>query len=362
MKTGKSNILIVDDEPRNIKLLEAFIHPLGIETYCAQTGKLALEIIEKNSIDAILLDINMPGLNGIDLCKILKEDKDTRMIPVIFVTAYNDVDNHANAIEAGGIGIITKPIQKVLLIASLKNALRMKSLADEVEDLHRQRQNIFDMIVHDINNLLTLIISSVYNMLSNSELPQSINSEVKEIEKAVVDLRNMTLAMLYVEKLESGEMTVIPEKVNLCNLIQQRLNKFHNLANDRGINLIIKIPAEDCFLNTDCDLLSRVFDNLISNALKFCYKDGSVVIEVYKKDDNKLSFSISNDGDSIPSKYHKLIFGKYSQLEVSQVTGRKGVGLGLTFCKMAVEAMGGTISIESPIPGENSGVRFVINF
>src|SRR3990167_4420311 len=131
MKTGRPKVL-----------LEEMVAPMGVETYIASSSSQAMEMARTGSPDLILVDIMMPGLDGIEMDRLLKQDRATRNIPVVYVT--------------GGVGFITKPVLDILVETSVRNALRMKQLSDEVERLMRQRASLTHMIIHDINNLLAV--------------------------------------------------------------------------------------------------------------------------------------------------------------------------------------------------------------
>ena len=359
MKTRTPKVLIVDDEPGNVRLLEVMITPLGVEVFTASNGNQALEMAAKISPDIILLDIFMPGMDGIEVCRRLKKDSNTLNIPVVFVTALSDVEDHAAAVEAGGIGFVTKPVEPVLVHASVRNAIRMKHLSDEVAELLRQRASLTRMLVHDMNNLLTVGLTCAQMMLSDETLPPSLIHYAAAIEKSNKEMQEMARSLLDVEKLESGAMEVSLKAVKLVDLAEQRANLLVSQAVDRGVELELPKLAGEVSVRADQYLLTRVLDNLIFNAIKFCPRQGSIQIHISEKE-GMGEVAVTNDGPPIPKEFHERIFEKFAQVEVRQATDRKGVGLGLTFCKMALQAMDGTISVESPVPGRQDGTRFVV--
>lgn len=359
MEKQKPRVLIVDDEPINVKLLEAIIDPMDIaETYTALNGTQALEMASTVYPDVILLDIKMPDIDGIEVCRRLKENKKTQNIPVVFVTAFTDVEIHASAVEAGGIGFITKPVQVILVEASVRNAIRMKQLSDEVDKLIQHRATLTHMIVHDINNLLSLVISYSGFLLKDKTMSQQSIEDCTLVAKSARNIQFMTRSLLDVEKLESGTLPISIKEINIVELSEQRSQLFQSQARDRSINMELHKPSQDIIVQADEDLLSRVFDNLITNAIKFCSEKGSIEIG-FSPGEVMGTVSITNDGAPVPREYHEKIFEKFAQYEVHEATGRKGVGLGLTFCKMALETMKGTITVESPVAGREDGVRFV---
>jgi len=125
---GEPKVLVVDDEPRNIKLLDALLRPLDYEVLKASNGEEALSIVKKIDLDLILLDIMMPGMDGYEVCRRLKGNEATRMIPVIMVTALDDIDAKVKAIESGADDFLTKPPNKTELLARTRSLIKLKML------------------------------------------------------------------------------------------------------------------------------------------------------------------------------------------------------------------------------------------
>ncbi|MBI4859621.1 MAG: hybrid sensor histidine kinase/response regulator [Candidatus Riflebacteria bacterium] len=352
-------VLIVDDEARNLRLLDALVTPLDVEVISATSGQQALELTESLAPDVILLDIMMPGLDGIEVCRRLKSRHELRTIPVVFVTALTDAATQAAAIEAGAIGFITKPVQDVLVEASVKNALRMKELSDEVERLHQHREALSGMIAHDIRNLVQIVLGYAEMAQRVFELPKALKNMLAPIPPAAREILMMTTCLLDLSKLESGTLSLTTEPLDVLECARDRVAMISSRAHEQALGLEVADPGNRLVARADRSLLTRVIDNLLSNAVKFTPPGGTVLV------DGALStrhvvLGVTNDGPPIPSEYHRRIFEKFAQLEVRKATGLKGVGLGLAFCKVAVEAMSGTVEVESPVAGRSDGARFTV--
>lgn len=345
MKAQKPKVLIVEDEAQNIRWLKAMVAPMGVETYIASNANQALGMAIALSPDVIMVDIMMPGLDGIEIYRRLKDERATRNIPVVYVT--------------GGVGFITRPVLDILVETSVRNALRMKQLSDEVEELMRQRASLTHMIIHDINNLLAVSLGYAAMLLSNETLTPTARKAITAIEKSSKDIQLITSSLLDVEKLESGTLRISLDAVNVWELATDRLRLLASQTAERGIRLELQRPAGDVIARADRGLISRVLDNLIFNAIKFCPDHGSVALGV-SSGNGMCAIAITNDGPPILPEHHERIFEKFVQVEGGQSTNRKGVGLGLAFCKMAVEAMNGTIVVESPVADRKDGVRFLL--
>src|SRR5713101_2538152 len=124
-------VLMVDDEEMNLELVETLMVPLGYEVEKARNGREALEKISKREPDIILLDVMMPGMDGYEVCSILKDDKKTRHIPIVMITALNQIENKVTGIETGADDYLSKPFHMRELIARVKSLLKVKALNDK---------------------------------------------------------------------------------------------------------------------------------------------------------------------------------------------------------------------------------------
>ncbi len=149
----KYKILIVDDVPVNVQLLKTHLEAMGYQTLAAEDGLEALEKARSERPDLILLDVMMPKLNGFEVCRTLKQDERTQFIPIIMVTALNDVEDRIRGIEAGADDFISKPFNKLELLARVKSLLRLKQLHDELEEklkeLEEAREQLQELAITD---------------------------------------------------------------------------------------------------------------------------------------------------------------------------------------------------------------------
>ena len=157
-----ARILVVDDHPQNVELLEAYLIPEGYDVITAFDGIEALEKVEEGPPDIILLDVMMPRMDGYEVCKKMKEDEATRFIPIVMVTALKELEDKIKSIESGADDFLTKPIVKIELLTRIKSLIRVKRLHDDLEksyqelkDLEKTKENLTQMIIHDLKNPLT---------------------------------------------------------------------------------------------------------------------------------------------------------------------------------------------------------------
>ena len=151
----RSKILIVDDEPFNVDLLEQELEDLGYETVTAANGEEALAQVAAESPDLILLDVMMPVMDGFTVCRILKDSEDTRLIPIVFMTALDAMEDRIKGIEAGGDDFLTKPVNHQELIARIQTTLRLKHTMDKkLGDLGRVKDHFAKFVPETVQRMV----------------------------------------------------------------------------------------------------------------------------------------------------------------------------------------------------------------
>lgn len=363
----KRRILVVDDEPTNVKLLEANLLPQGYEVLTASNGDEALRIVSTNNVDLILLDVMMPGIDGFEVTRRLRAEENTRLIPVVLITALKETVDRIKGIEAGCDDFISKPFDKNELLARVKSLLRIKSLHDELEDnykklkeLEKMKDSLTHMIVHDLNNPL-MVISGRIDLLKMEGEGEFTENQKKNLEKAssaLQDLKRMINNLLDINKMEEGKIKLNYESFNLGDIAKELVDQMKVIAGDDDKNLSLEIPDDMPEISADKELIKRVITNLINNAIKFTLPKGSAVVKVlYNNSDKDFYVRVKDTGRGVPKQYLDRIFDKFVQVESKDV--KPGRGLGLTFCKMTVEAHGGRIWVESE-PGKGSLFTFTL--
>lgn len=352
-------ILIVDDASDNLLVLSELLTSQGYIVYAVKSGSHAIKKLENSTPDIILLDINMPQMDGFETCKRIKEIPHVANVPIIFISVYNEVDNIVKAFKLGGVDYITKPFKGEEVIARVETHLLLHRQKIEIQEQHdalqkleQERENLVNMLIHDLRSPLSTIffnIDSLNYLESDEPLDKDLISEVlSEIDRLV----EMVSSILDVSRMEENKLPLIPSSVNLHELIESVSDKLHVDALRAGIMLLV--PENEVTVECDEELIGRVIRNLLSNAIAHTPQKGIVDI-VMAVEDTYVKISVEDSGPGIPENARKTVFDKFTQLKDGQKGKKYSSGLGLTFCKMVVEAHGGKIGVTS---GKSKGSRF----
>jgi len=370
--SGSGTILVVDDDQRNVRLMESILRGSGYQVVKAYDGEEALRVVENGPPDLLLLDVMMPKMSGFELCQTLKRRYETRLLPIILVTALNALEDKVQALEFGADDFLSKPINKVELLAKVRSVLRVKGLQDQLElkrveleaanqELIRMqgfKESMMQMVVHDLKNPLASIMGNVQliQMQSvESTPPTRLKELLQRTQESARQLMRMILNILQIGKLEERKMTLKLEPVPLHALVQENVDEMAGLSVRDDIRLENRVQPDLPSLRADRELLSRVIANLLSNAFKHTPSGGRVVVET-QQEGEAVTLMVSDTGEGIPEELQPRIFEKFVAGE-SDASKRMlyDSGLGLTFCRLAVECHRGKIWLKSK-PGEGTTV------
>jgi two-component system, sensor histidine kinase and response regulator len=342
----KNSILVVDDEPSGFDVIEGILFGEDYELHYASSGAAAINRIESAPLDLILLDVMMPDMDGIEVCRWIKNGS-AQHIPVIMVTALSSKVVLARCLEIGADDFVDKPINPLELRARVRSMLRIKKQHDALQALLQLRQDMSDMVIHDLRNPLTSIILSCA-ILKRTDLQGMQYHKVEQILQASQQLQAMIDSLLLMAKLEAGKMVLQRSSVDLCELAQQSLADFRAIAVEKQIELISDLTSQRQPIHVDVALLRRVCDNLLSNAIKFSPRGSQVTLRVRFPATAQARLEIADKGKGIKAELRQSIFKKY---EVGDsFSGVAQMGLGLAFCKMVIEAHGGKVFVEENHP------------
>jgi two-component system, sensor histidine kinase and response regulator len=358
----QQNILIVDDTPENLHILTQMLAGAGYRPRPVPSGSLALRAAAAEAPDLVLLDIRMPEMDGYEVCRRLKGDPALGDVPVIFLSALTDTTVKLEAFKVGGVDYITKPFQVEEVAARVAAHLRLRRLQRDLAatnaELHRLeslRDSLFHMLVHDMRSPLTVVSSALELITETGTLSDEVRPLVTHARGSVDALIGMVSSVLDVSRMEAGRMPVAPEPCDVRAILAESARRLELLRDGRLITIASDGAAPSAY--ADRDLLARVAQNIMGNAIKFTPPAGGVIRATARGGGAMVRVEITDNGRGIHPELQDRIFDKFVQAESPAGAARSSSGLGLAFCKLAVEAQGGRIGVESA-PGRGSTFWF----
>ena len=295
----------------------------------------------------------MPEMDGFEVCQRLKADPKLKDIPVLFLTARTEVEDKVRSFEVGGVDYVTKPFQFQEVNARVRTHLELRRQRQEIHrnyekltELLALRDSLVHMLVHDLRSPLSALVGFL-GFLKNAEdkFDPDQREDIEESLKAAKRIVLMVNGVLDVNKLEAGKMTIHPAQCDVVALGREVIASLGSLT--EGRQLALNSTEKEYPTLLDRGLIFRVLQNLIANALKFAPKTGGKVELRIERNGEGTRFEVVDNGPGVPAEYQEHIFEKFGQVEGGKRERMFSTGLGLTFCKMAVEAHGGKIGVKS---------------
>ena len=361
----KPTILVIEDEPLGARLAEVILTSQGYDVTIVSDGIRGLEMSKADAPALILLDLMLPGIDGYEVCRRLKRNRALAEIPVIFISALNETGDKLEGFKAGGVDYITKPFQFEEVDARVETHIELrrqrKTIQENYErlkELEELRDNLVKMIVHDMRSPLSGLLG--YLELLERDLEGQASKDQAQYVRTCVDaasvLSRMIAALLDVGRLENGQMPLALARHDLKSIAQQALRSLGGLCRGRALDLQCEGVVE---AYCDADVVRRIVANLVGNALKFTPKqEGRITVRIAPHD-GKARVEVCDNGPGVSMQDRERIFEKFGQAGMRLEGHKHSTGLGLTFCKLAVEAQQGTIGVDSEL-GEGSRFWFTL--
>ena len=365
----KTLILVADDVDANVELLVDQLETLGFATVVARDAESALAGCLERRPDLVILDVSMPagdlGVDdrdaGFEVCRRLKRDARTARIPVIFVTALGDTSDRVKAIEAGGDDFLTKPHHRLVLNARVRALLKLKGATDALEEslkrlreLQKVRDDLMKMIVHDLKTPLTSVLATL-EMARDGDFGALTDPQARALSDAegkAEDLLALIEDLLEVARIEDQTITLQPEPIAPAALLAEIVYDWGLRFKQEGATARVDVADDAPVFVADKVLVKRVLSNLVQNAVTHTAGPVQLALEA-RADANGILLTVTDDGPGIPSEYQEIIFRKFERVRAANAPRVRSSGLGLTFCRLAVESHGGRIWVKS-VEGEGS--------
>ncbi len=351
------SVLIVEDEVDVLEQLLSIIGRRVKQTFGAKNGGEALEIFNKESIDLILSDIDMPLMDGLDLLKKIREEN--KEIPFIMSTGLKNLDVLSTAIEYGISSFLPKPVQKETLLKKLEEIALIVESRNKREELLRLKSDFIANMSHEIRTPMNAIIG-FNTLLKTTDLNEKQKKYVGIIDNSTDTLLSIVDDILDFSKLEAKKMDLNLVSVNFEKELESIVELFHATADEKNITLTLKVDiGSNLCLCIDIFRFRQIISNLISNAIKFTDKCGTILVYIQiveqKADILSLHVGVKDNGIGVEKEKQKHIFEAFAQADDSTTRKFGGTGLGLSICSSLVKLMGGILSLKSK---ENEGSDF----
>ena len=359
MAPESTTIMVVDDTSANLKLLQEMLRTKGYLVLTFLRGAMALKAAAKNPPDLILLDINMPDMNGFEVCERLKADEVLKDIPVIFISALTETADKVKAFAVGGVDYITKPFQFDEVNARVETHLRQRRQQLELKALNELKNHFLGMAAHDLRTPICGIMG-VSELLANQLSPLPAEKQFRFFEMLLASSRFMAGIvndLLDVSAIESGHLTIERRMVDITVPIKQSVEINEMFASPKNISIGINCQEQLPQVFADTNRIEQVINNLLSNAIKYSQPGTNITVHL-RHENNEVIISVADQGPGIPGKeQHKLFqaFGKTSVLPTSN--GDSSTGLGLLIVRKIMEAHEGRIWLLSE-PGKGTEFFF----
>ena len=360
----RQTVMIVDDTLSNIELLSESLGD-DYELIIATSGTDALELIRADKPDLILLDVMMPGMDGYQLCTVLKGDPAIRDVPVIFVTAMCQEEDEIKGLELGAIDYVTKPISPPIVRARVKNHLELKRYRDLLETLslaaERAKKEFLRSISHELRTPLTPILGMT-DLVLTCEEDDDKRKYLSLVQKAALKLLGIVEDLIETSRLEGDGVHPENSPFLLRPFLEAVLGELAPQAVSKGLELGMSVdPALPEAVSADQVMLRKLLSMILGNALKFTSR-GEVALQVQLQDEApgaRVRFSVSDTGIGLAQEDLTRIFNDFTQSDGSVTRAFPGLGLGLTLARRIAELLGGRIWAEAREEG-GSVFRFEI--
>lgn len=343
-----ARILCVDDVRDNLLLLQAELEDEGFEVELALDGQTALDRIADDPPDAVILDIMMPGLNGLEVLERIRQDATPLQLPVIMATALDRTADVVGSFERGANDYVVKPIEIEVLLARLRTHLEMRVLAGETERLLASREEFMVVADHDLRNGLGVVVglAGLLSMQLDGDPARAAEQRcASRIEDAGLRMGGLIADLLNLDGVDEGLLDVDLVDLDLSEVVAPIVAEHEGRASMKGIDLSAELPEGPLRVRGHRGRIGQVVDNLVGNALKFCRRGDRVVVVL--AGGSEACCEVVDSGPGLTPDDLLKAFQRDVTLTSEPTDGESSSGLGLPLCRALVEAHGGRIGVRN---------------
>ena len=343
-----SKLLVVDDDELTRTLMREELSDAGHEVLLAEDGAVGLDIVNRESVDLVVLDIVMPRLNGWDMLQRIRRGYSAAELPVIIVTTPKETREMVCAFDHGANDFIFKPIDFSVLVARIGTQLKLSALS-------KRKEEFFHIASHDLKNSLTCILSTAKIAQKNCEADRTgLGKEVKEmlgsIGESAREMYNTIVELLDCQALGNGHIVLKKNSCDLNEIVESLMNRHQKLADEKQIQFCFQPHSELAKVQADENRIRQVINNYLSNSLKFCPSKTEVTLRT-RQQDGFVILEVSDNGPGLTNQDLDKVFTKYARLSNLPTGNEKSYGLGLALSKEMIELHGGHVGARNNASG-----------
>jgi len=357
-----ARVLVVDDDALLRRSLRAMLERGHYRVETAESGPQALAQLASFSPDLVLLDIQMPEMDGLEVCQRIRQTPQCDLLPIIFLTADERPDIHSLAFRAGGDDFLRKPVLSGELIVRIRSLMRLKRLQAEIQgerdtllELQKQREQLFQFIVHDLKNPLSAIQVGLELLGERNDNTPAHKVQIRRLRDTGSQMGRMIQNILDIGQAEELGLELHKTRIHLSTWLPGLLQEMESQAHARKHDLAWACPS-GLELEADQDFLRRLLLNLVDNAIKYSPSGSHTRIEAQATSVG-VRLVVRDQGQGIPAHLREEVFEKFVRHQKGDLAAHSGSGIGLAFCKVVAEAHDGRIWVEANAP---QGSLFVL--
>ncbi|MEL6381520.1 MAG: hybrid sensor histidine kinase/response regulator [Cyanobacteria bacterium J06626_18] len=343
------SILIVDDEVSNFDVIEAMLSNQDYQLNYVDTGREAISSLNLFQPDLILLDVMMPEMDGIATCRQIKAMADWQSVPIIMITALNTKNDLARCLDAGADDFISKPVHRIELRARVEAMLRIKQQYDDLKTLMALRENMVDMIIHDLRVPLKSTLSGLELLEQEAAPPAKQQGILEATYSSAQTLETLIDSLLATALIEAGKLRLSRTKVHLGDLIQTLVPTLMERAAEKSQTLTLELPEQPIkSIAIDVDMMRQALEKLMLEMLQMGAVNGSIILKLDQPNSHEVIIRVIDAESEIADSLEQILL-KTDEPHPS-MPAIAHLGPGLTFCKLVVEAHGGKLGIQKRPP------------
>jgi signal transduction histidine kinase len=398
--TDTVNILVVDDEPKNLTVLETVLDDPSYRLIRAASGEEALLALMANEFAVLVLDVRMPGMSGFELAAMVKERRKTARVPIIFLTAYYNEDQHVlEGYGSGAVDYLHKPVNasvlrsKVAVFAELhrkgralevanqallrevterrKAEARLSELNESLDrrvtertnalqardaqllEANRRKDEFLATLAHELRNPLAPVRNAVQLLRLSGVIGPDLQWATDLIDRQIRAMSRLIDDLMDVSRINQGRIELRRDRVALADVLKDAVETTRAFIEECKQELVLVLPQDNLVLEADSTRLAQAFMNLLNNAAKYNDPGGRIEV-VVSEQAGEVAVSVKDNGIGIEPDRLQSIFEMFSQVESALARSRGGLGIGLSLTQRLVQLHGGTVEARSGGLGRGS--------